>query len=138
MQPHFPSFPDPLGSAINLETFGREWEAVWNELEQGHITKSEIWNSYKSNLRYVLDSVEILLQNIEADSVVLSADHGNAFGELGLYGHPINKPAPVLRRVPWVQVEAEDSQTYFPDYDTETQNQAADVSKRLRDLGYLE
>lgn len=51
--------------------------------------RKRVLKAYLDDLRYVLDDVEILLENIAAEHVVLSADHGEAFGECGVYGHPI-------------------------------------------------
>lgn len=139
MQPHLPSFPDPIGSKIELDKFGEEWASAWHELESGNLNCDEVWNSYRSNLQYVLDDIELLLNNINANRLVLSADHGNAFGEWGLYGHPINKPAPVLRRVPWVEIEASDERTYTPSSEDSNykQSEPSRVEDRLEDLGYL-
>lgn len=66
------------------------------------------------NLEYVLESVSVLLRNLDGNCAILSADHANAFGEWGLYGHPINKPAPVLRRVPWVPISVTNTHEYVP------------------------
>jgi hypothetical protein len=138
LQPHFPSIPKPLDSAISLETFGRGWDSVWDRLEQGDIDKRTVWESYKENLRYVLNDVEILLQNISAENVVITADHGNAFGEWDLYGHPPRTPISSLRKVPWVQISAQDSKSYKPSTEmAEDQVNETTVQTRLADLGYL-
>jgi hypothetical protein len=38
-----------------------------------------VWEAYLDNLRYVLDNIEELLQNVDG-KVVISADHGELFG----------------------------------------------------------
>lgn len=48
----------------------------------------------------VLDEVELFLNNINANKVVISSDHGETFGELGFYGHPAGCPHPVVKKVP--------------------------------------
>lgn len=138
MQPHFPSIPDSLGSKINIETFGDNWNSVWDQLANKEIKKETVWNSYQENLRYVLADVEILLNNINAEQVAISADHGNAFGEWGYYGHPPHIPINVLRNVPWVTTTATDRHTYEPKLkkNTEVFDQG-DVESRLEDLGYI-
>jgi hypothetical protein len=50
--------------------------------------EEEIWESYIENLRYVLDHVEVLLENVDAEEVAISADHGNAKGEWGCLRTP--------------------------------------------------
>ena len=80
MQPHFPSVPEPVGSSMDLDSFGSDWESVWDRLCAGDIAEDVVWESYRENLRYVLDDVELLLENLDAGTVVISADHGNAMG----------------------------------------------------------
>ena len=138
MQPHFPSIPDPLNSSIDIDCFGDGWESVWDDLKAGTVSSERVWKSYRANLEYVLDDVALLLNNLAAETVVLSADHGNAFGEFGFYGHPPYNPLPMLRRVPWVVTSATDYQTHEPVIDRErTERTDETVSSRLEDLGYL-
>jgi hypothetical protein len=138
MQPHFPSVPDPLGSAIDIETFGEGWASVWDDLEAGRVSKDRVWDSYRANLEYVLEDVQVLLANVDAETAVVTADHGNALGEFGFYGHPPLVPLPCVRRVPWVETTATDSGEYEPTVEGEHASLAADeVASRLEDLGYL-
>ena len=138
MQPHFPSVPKPLGSPIDLETFGREWHSVWNRLDTGEVSKSTVWDSYIANLEYVLKDISILLENIGREKVVLTADHGNAFGEYGVYGHPPKTPIRQLRTVPWVELTGHDQQSYTPDVTPPKTLSENEVESRLRALGYKE
>lgn len=139
MQPHFPSIPAPLESRIDIETFGDGWDgdSIWDRLRDGQIDQETVWNSYEQNLRYVLDEVSILLNNIDAKDVIISADHGNAFGEWGHYGHPPKIPIRVLREVPWVRISSKDHETHSPQIKT-TREQITDtmVEERLENLGY--
>ena len=138
LQPHCPSVPAPLDSAIDLEMFGDSWDSIWNRLMQGDVNKETVWESYKENLRYVLNDVGILLQNIDAETVIITADHGNAFGEWDLYGHPAKTPISPLREVPWVRISAQDSGSYNPSTEVgEDQIDETAVESRLKDLGYL-
>jgi hypothetical protein len=138
MQPHFPSVPEPLGGGIDIETFGRGWNSIWDRLEDGEIDAEAVRRSYVANLRYVLDDIGLLLESVDADRVVISADHGNAFGEWGYYGHPPGIPIGVLREVPWVVTSARDTSGYAPS--TEAVGQEVDgeaIEDRLKHLGYL-
>lgn len=138
MQPHFPSVPDPLGTEIELQTFGEGWESVWDDLESGELPTDRVWESYRLNLEYVLEDVSILLDNVDAKTVVISADHGNAFGEFGFYGHPPYNPIPSLRRVPWIEEVGTDNGTYEPTTDRKIEDiEEGQVQSRLADLGYL-
>lgn len=138
MQPHFPSIPDPLDSPMELERFGRNWNSVWDRLRDGDIDRDTVWDSYRENLRYVLDDVELLLENTDGERVIITADHGNAFGEWGLYGHPPYSPIAALREVPWVETTSSDTETYEPTVEREDQAVAEDeVQARLESLGYV-
>jgi hypothetical protein len=72
---------------------------------------------------------------------VITADHGELFGEWGLYGHISGILHPSLKRVPWVETTAEDTQSYEPQLTSprgearETEDEA--VTQRLADLGYM-
>ncbi|PSP48877.1 hypothetical protein BRC67_12005, partial [Halobacteriales archaeon QH_3_68_24] len=48
--------------------------------------------AYLDNLRIVLDEVAVLLENIDADTVAITTDHGEAFGERNFYRHPVACP----------------------------------------------
>jgi hypothetical protein len=144
MQPHFPSIPRPLGSSASLDEWRDGREMAWQRLRRGILDESEVWHSYIANLRYVLDEVALLLDNLDAERVVITADHGNAKGEFGVYGHP-NVPLEVLRKVPWFTTHATDRRTHEPDRGereeataTEKSEASSPVSERLRALGYAE
>ena len=86
----------------------------------------------------MLDTVEELLQNVDAEEVVVTADHGDAFGEYGVYSHPMGVPHPHVRRVPWARTTAEDIGEYTPrpdNHDPETLDRA--VSDQLQKLGHM-
>lgn len=97
--------------------------------------RDRIWNTYIDDLRYVLDYVELLLSNIDAGSVVISADHGEAFGEFGAYGHKVGSLNPYIRQVPWVKTTAVDEKTYEPQFDPITAMERS-VEDTLEALGY--
>jgi hypothetical protein len=137
MQPHFPSVPEPLDSGVTRDEWGRRGLPVWEDLREGRLDHDTVWAAYRSNLEYVLDDVALLLDNLEADTVVLTADHGNAFGEFGYYGHP-PEHLPVLRRVPWVELSARDARTHDPETVSRESDEEIAVEQRLRNLGYLE
>ncbi|WP_224336160.1 hypothetical protein [Haloprofundus halobius] len=136
MQPHFPSVPDPLGGGMNCETLGEGagWDSPWDRLRRGELTEGRVWESYRANLRYVLDDVSLLLENLDAERVVISADHANANGEWGVYGHP-KVPLPSVRRVPWYETSAEDEGTHDPE--TERNLESGAIEDKLSALGYL-
>ena len=138
IQPHFPSIPVDLGSKIDIDRFGQGGGTdIFPRLERGELTHDEVWNAYRENCRYVLQSVDRLLNNYDAEEVVITADHGNAFGERGIYRHPENVKTKAVRDVPWVTTSASDQRTYEPEpYDTSMVDTS--VKERLSQLGYME
>jgi hypothetical protein len=136
MQPHLPSIPEPLSDGMNRETLGQGagWESPWKRLRRGELEYGTVWSSYRSNLRYVLEDVELLLENVDADTAVISADHGNAAGEYGVYGHP-RVPLSVIRSVPWYRTRGTDEGTYEPE--VKGGGRSGDVDEKLKSLGYL-
>ncbi|WP_141212567.1 PglZ domain-containing protein [Halorubrum sp. Hd13] len=128
MYPH-----DPYPLATDEDLF-----QPFDSLRSGEITRGAAWTAYLTNLRFVLDEVERLLENLDAEKVAITADHGEAFGEYGFYRHVIGCPLPCMRKVPWAETSATDEKTYTsyaPDPESTTESTSAE--KRLEDLGYL-
>lgn len=97
------------------------------------------WESYMDELRYVLDDVALLLENVDAERVVISSDHGEGFGECGVYGHPIGSLHPKIRTVPWAVTTATDEGTYVPETPPPSSSGSASdqsVDETLEALGY--
>ncbi len=144
MQPHHPFVGDPLEGDSGMARTGQESSACspWVLLRRGETDIDRVWAAYLSNLEYVLGSVATLLENVDG-RVAITADHGNLFGEWGLYGHPMYAPVPALRSVPWCETTAQDQGSYEP---TRTPPEPLPVSRvydagsdrdRLEALGYL-
>lgn len=128
MQPHEPHLGDEYG--LGSEVFPR--------LESGEISKREAWRSYMENLRLVLDELPLLLENLDASSVAITADHGEAFGEYGFYAHPIGCPLRSVRRVPWIETTATDTKSYTPEVDSEMPaTESVSLDQHLKNLGYM-
>lgn len=137
MQPHFPALADPdLGSRVDPDE--NEWiDPIWDRLASGELSFDRVWAAYRDNLNQVLSEVDLLLDNVDAPVAVLTADHGNGFGEAGIYGHPRLRVHRALRAVPWVWTTAADNQTHRPDVvEGNEATSDRDVNERLRDLGY--
>jgi hypothetical protein len=136
MQPHFPSIPDPLSDGMNTSTLGdgEGWDTPWHMLRRGELDEATVWASYRANLEYVLDDVATLLENLDADTVAISADHANAKGEWGIYGHP-KVPIKAIREVPWYETTARDTGAYEPELEPGVERGA--IEDKLESLGYL-
>jgi hypothetical protein len=132
MQPHAPYIAGAVAADGPLDpAMKKPLEA----LQAGRVDEETVWAAYLDNLRLVLDELERLLENVDAEDVVITADHGEAFGEYGFYEHPIGCPHPVVKQVPWARTTAVDRGTSRPQaYDREATDSV--VEKRLEDLGY--
>lgn len=89
-QPHFP--PTESVGWCDDETTS-ELQHVWEGVRRGVFDDEAVWERYESNLSDVLEYVYELLDELDGRKVV-SADHGNLFGErispfpFTEYGHP--------------------------------------------------
>jgi hypothetical protein len=114
LQPHTPYIANAIWE--DRPTTSLE-ERPWTPLRNGQVRREEVWEMYLDNLRLVLDEVELLRENMATDAMVLTSDHGELFGEWGLNGHQGGVIHPRLRRVPWVRIDATDTNGYSPTHE---------------------
>lgn len=133
VQPHAPYISDAMNSSRELTEIERRPLQL---LSDKRVDKDIVWKMYLENLRLALDEVEIVLDNVDADSVLITADHGEAFGELGFVDHPGGFPHPAVKSVPLVRTTATNYNTHNP-AEIETENNSVSVEQHLKDLGYL-
>lgn len=128
MQPHHPYiYPEELDH-LHQNPF----QYVGNDND-----REKVWNAYIRNLEFVLEYVDLLLRNLDAGTVVITADHGELFGSY-LKTHPVGVPHPKLRKVPWVTTTATDSKSHTTKkYEFVDEISKTDIEDRLSDLGYL-
>lgn len=132
-QPHLPYVGDAYREGrdpTELERRGYEL------LEEGSAAREAVYEAYRETLRWVLDDVADLLENVDAETVVITADHGEAFGEWHAYGHPEGFPHPAVKKVPWVETTATDERTREPAELSDEPSVSTAVEDHLRDLGY--
>ena len=141
MQPHAPFIRQSDGEletilqGVQSENDYGEGLGVWPAIYAGHVDSDEVVEAYRETLALVLQDVELLLKNLNAPETVISADHGQLFGEKGLFGHPSNMPLPAVQYVPWVKTRSVDSNDYNPDkYDHDIDSVGR--KEHLRALGY--
>jgi hypothetical protein len=144
LPPYFPSIPSTIRYGLDRDKFdgvdresGVEHGDVWDALRRGVVASGTVWDAYRENLRYLLDEIAVLRENIESERVVLTSDHGNAFGEWWTYGHPPNVYHPQTRRVPFAELTARDKGTLAPTLEPPPDGRSnATVRNRLDALGY--
>ncbi|WP_049986258.1 hypothetical protein [Halobellus rufus] len=135
MQPHIPYIAGALAedrTPTDVEAKG------WKLLESEGANYNEVWQLYEENLRLVLNEVELLLENVDAENALVTADHGNAFGEYSIYGHPEGMLLPCVKKIPWVESDATNRETYESTTDhSHNGTNKTDIEDHLEDLGYL-
>ena len=123
LQPHHPYIKDP-----EINTFWKynghtvkplepiELKRDFNpfdEVKKGNLTLKQIYRAYKRNLKAVLPHALRLAKELEGKTVI-TADHGEAFGEIAwpfpirIYGHPSYVHIPALVRVPWLVIDKDE------------------------------
>lgn len=132
LQPHPPYLADSLANCRNPYDYEKE---PWKYMRKTG-DKERVFKCYLDELRFVLDDVEKLLNNLDAEKVAISADHGEGFGEYNVYGHHAGSLHPSIRRVPWVTTKATDSHTYTPRLDSTTTSERS-AEELLKHLGYM-
>ncbi len=143
MQPHHPFVADPIDGDAGMARTGSHSSATnpWVMLRQGELSAERAWAAYEATLRDVLSAVETLVADV-AGTVAITADHGNLFGEWGLYGHPMHTPVPAVLTVPWVETTGGNRRQYDPTIDPPEPLPVSGVygaeadTKRLAALGY--
>lgn len=81
---------------------------LWLELNPADLvrngTRASAMKLYEENLRIALESVSDLVTELDG-TVIVTADHGEAFGEEGVWEHHIETYIPALMEVPWLEVK---------------------------------
>ena len=90
--------------AMELDSPQLEGQTPVEMLESGQADRAAVLAAYEANLTLALRKIETLLPELPPRSVI-TADHGEAFGECGIYGHPCGLPMPELIAVPYLVVD---------------------------------
>lgn len=99
-QPHLPVY-ETNGSRTSVKIReGSEGGA----LEAYSKGPTELESLHLDNLRYVMDEVETLVEGLDGQDIVLTADHGQMLGERFIVGHPHGLRHKAVRNVPWVRL----------------------------------
>lgn len=106
------------------------------------ISRTALNDAYRENLSLALDEVERILDDLNG-TVVLTSDHGELLGErlwplpARDYGHPYSVEHPVLRTVPWYEIDCGHREIVAdPPDEQPDMNANADLNKHLAALGY--
>lgn len=152
MQPHVPYIgetgrqiphkgPDPDREGFDTsETTRGLWTNIRYGLEQ--IEMKDVKQAYRENLRIVQNEARKIVDTVDGKTVI-SADHGNLFGErlwpipiLG-YGHPRGIRHSGLIEVPWHELPSNERREIESDPPvTSVKPDQSEIESRLEALGY--
>lgn len=142
MQPHFP-FIGPTGQSIEHRAYGgqidsdkTEGDSVWTRLSNGEISEKEVRTAYRENLELTLPHVSELIESISG-RVVVTSDHGNAYGQKGVYGHTPGVFLPEIVEVPWLEIPYDERRKIKAEDAVLSVRDTDKVQDRLEDLGYV-
>lgn len=108
------------------------------------IPEEDVQKAYRENLDIALDAIEDILPELDG-KVVVSADHGELLGErirpipVQDWGHPRRVKHPILRKVPWYEIEYEDRREILPeapDVSAQSDYSESEIDEQLGALGY--
>jgi hypothetical protein len=155
LQPHEPFITECEGSneytadpnAVFDEGTELTEKNTWHDLYAGNISVDQVKSAYARTLELVWKRTRELVEELPGRTVV-TADHGNMWGELGfpipvpIYAHPTQMRSSALIDVPWAIKEAEGDRPEL----TEGRlrgvgtNDSEDSGQReqLQALGYIE
>jgi len=133
MQPHRPHMAQAYDEDRELTDAERDpFAYLKNSGDQGHVFANHV-----ADLEFVLETgVKPLLRNIDADTVAITADHGDGFGESWCYAHIAGDPRKQVRRVPWIETEATNHGEFEPTL-TPPEDVEDKTEDRLEALGYI-
>lgn len=121
LQPHYPFIGehkivhDGFKNLRNVkikkeESVELEGRNPWDDLAEGLIELDDFMVAYSDNLKLVLKYVEELLPELKGKTII-TADHGNCIGEMGLHQHPAGFHIKPLIEVPWFEA----NEVYYSD-----------------------
>jgi hypothetical protein len=103
IQPHSPYIAgQPLLPPQAGKSRGYAHNTTWRLIRDGKISLSRAMKAYEDNFRFVLRHALKLASMLDG-RVVITSDHGDLFGEYGLYAHP-DVRVPELAWVPWLEL----------------------------------
>jgi len=152
VQPHGPWIGKTRLSAAEIpmdhpirKTGQQKWNAnriVWDLVRRGELDLDLLRQADKDNLEVVLPEAKRLVAALDG-TIVVTADHGEAFGEKGIYGHPPGVYIKELAVVPWLIIQKEKGTGSAGSWSDAGKSASATIdeevlNERLRALGYID
>lgn len=105
IQPHTPYVGEFRIKIKNKKSIlDKEVNVLMDEVKFGNsININDVKKAYESNLRLALKEIQKMIVDLDG-LIVVTADHGEMFGEKGFYFHPIVYTKELLE-VPWLVID---------------------------------
>ena len=107
MQPHHPFINSNLDYGWNMRDMvlnkKKGLKSEWTAVKSGELSIEKVWDAYEKNLIFTMPHVEKLVNNLKG-KIVITSDHGEGFGEMGLFCHPKMIHIPPLVDVPYLEI----------------------------------
>ena len=137
IQPHYPFIGGDSGG------YSFNGDPIWRDLRRGDLAPEAVYRDYAATLEMTIPHVQAVLDAVEG-RVVVTADHGNAFGErprfypFPLYGHPMGIDHASIVEVPWSVIDCGPRREIVESGSTVVDaGEDAAVKRRLASLGYV-
>lgn len=132
-QPHSPFIGTPkllghtTGKSAKPQKGRPNDEPIWHRVRAGEVSDEYLRMAYWGNATRAISAVKPLVR--ERETVVATADHGEALGEWGVYTHD-RAPHPKRRAVPWQEISGIVTHG-------DSGSELGTVDEKLEALGYL-
>jgi len=70
-------------------TLKAKWNLICNRLEKNKVSEQVVWEAYRENVQHILDELGTSLKNFQTRKIIISVEHGNAFGVFSSSGYPL-------------------------------------------------
>ena len=142
LQPHAPYIGSTRIARSDLGISGGAKEEVinliWAKVRRGEIPIEKLKRAYEDNLRLVMGEVKRLVEGLSG-KIVVTADHGECFGEHGVYGHDWGIYFKELVEVPWLEIKkGERLEAKWEERESGELSDEEKIRRRLKALGYLD
>ena len=137
IQPHYPFIGGDAGG------YSFNGDSIWRDLRRGDLDPEAVYRDYAATLEVAIPHIQEVLDRVDG-RVVVTADHGNAFGErprlypFPLYGHPMGIDHASIVEVPWSVIDCGPRREIVEsDGTVAAAGEDGEVNRRLASLGYV-
>jgi len=133
----------PTPGADEATDINREVQHLRRALRRGHISQEVMFEVYRENFEIVTDHANTVINELGGKTAI-TADHGDMFGErleplyVKEYSHWENVYTDILRKVPWLVIDAEARREVTAETPRGREKMAdSAVREHLKSMGYL-